>query len=998
MSKDSVLALFNRQLTRNPSAPAIRSTLQTLDYAELERRANHLAAWLQQREVAKGDLVPLIAHRSENLLIAILGILKCGAVYVPIDHRYPKLRKEYIAHQCSSRLLLDTQETAEEIAGSEVHSVDRILQSPVINSWQEVAVEGHDALYVIFTSGTTGLPKGVLVEHHSLASLVHWHNQRFEMHEDSRTTLMAGVGFDVSQWEIWSTLAAGACLHLLEEDTRLNPGALLETFARQRITHAFVPTVMIPELVSLPQPADLALRYLFTAGEKLGPVSTRQLPYTLVDYYGPTEATIYATCRIVEDKTLALPASIGHPVAGCQAYILDGQLRGTQVGKTGELYLGGDCLARGYLNNPSLTDERFIQHATFGRLYRTGDMARWLPDNSIQFLGRLDDQVKIRGNRVELGEIEGALLRHPALRAAVVLVDEHNGAADKRLVAFVVPRPDIEQANLVAELKAALKRELPDYMLPGCYLALASLPSNANGKTDKHALRERLLQARQADPHEQSFDDELQRSIAAIWRDALGHADFGADEHFFEVGGHSLLAAAVTRDIGRLLAVKTYIRDLYEHGSVRQLADALRQRKAQHTPALDAEPVRALQDDVRLPTGLDFSAGFNPVQLSRPRHILLTGATGFVGVHLLEELLIGGDAQLHCPIRATNPSVALTRLRQVAARYGVPITETDWRRVNVYAADLAEPRFGLDEGTYEELATRVDLVYHSASAVNFIQPYSWMKRDNVVGLREVVSFAAHRRVKPLILLSTISVYSWGHLHTGKTLMHEHDDIDQNLPAVITDLGYVRSKWVMEKIADLAASRGLPLMTFRLGYATCHSRSGAFAEYQWWGRLIRTCLTHGAIPDLRDLREGLTTVDYMVEAIAAISRNPEALGHKFNLIPSPEENLTFRAFFDRLGQQRGVDFQVMPFRDWVALWESDRDAPLYPLLSLFKDNMYEGRSTVELYQDTYLWDCRNVKRFLAGSGIREPDFSPELLELYLRRLQEDLPEPQAARHA
>ncbi|WP_208535056.1 thioester reductase domain-containing protein, partial [Pseudomonas aeruginosa] len=279
----------------------------------------------------------------------------------------------------------------------------------------------------------------------------------------------------------------------------------------------------------------------------------------------------------------------------------------------------------------------------------------------------------------------------------------------------------------------------------------------------------------------------------------------------------------------------------------------------------------------------------------------------------------------------------------------------------------------------------VDQVFHSASAVNFIQPYSYMKRDNVEGLGQVLRFCASGRCKPLMLLSSISVYSWGHLHTGKRLMREDDDIDQNLPAVVTDMGYVRSKWVMEKIADLAAERGLPLMTFRLGYATCHSRTGAHADYQWWSRLARTCLEYRAVPLLRELREGLTTVDYMVEAISVIARQPSALGKKFNLVPSIPRCLTLDEFFGRLGRRAGRPLRQMPFDDWVSLWEDNRDAPLYPLLSMFRDNMYAGRSTVELYQDTYLWDCTNVEEHLRGSAVREPEFDDRLLDLYLAGL-------------
>lgn len=312
------------------------------------------------------------------------------------------------------------------------------------------------------------------------------------------------------------------------------------------------------------------------------------------------------------------------------------------------------------------------------------------------------------------------------------------------------------------------------------------------------------------------------------------------------------------------------------------------------------------------------------------------------------------------------------------------LSEAHLSRVRVYAADLSEPELGLASEDYRYLCDVVDVIYHSASAVNFIQPYSYMRKDNVQGLREVIGFAATGKLKPLALLSTISVYSWGHLHTHKRVMREDDDIDQNLPAVITDIGYVRSKWVMEKIADLAASRGLPLMTFRLGYATFHSKTGVCANYQWWSRLVKTCIANGTVPELHDLREGLTTVDYMVRAIAHISRNPEALGKKFNLIHSDKNNLTLRAFFKKLEADLGFSFRTIPYKEWRREWEHDAQAPLYPLLSLFKDVMHDGQSTVELYQNTYQWDCSNVAEFLRGSGIAEPAFDRQELQRYVKR--------------
>ncbi|WP_442801277.1 amino acid adenylation domain-containing protein [Serratia rubidaea] len=981
-----VLDAFIQQVSTSPTHPAIiDKDNKNISYQQLDDLSNRLCALLQRRGVGPGSLVPLLAQRTPQLIIGMLAIAKSGAAYIPLDSSYPEQRIKYIIEQSRSPIILSDHENNNE--KNQYDSVKLInidtIPDEIVLSRQPVDIPQQALAYVIFTSGTTGTPKGVMVEHLSLWNIVRWHNRQFAMDADCRTTLNAGIGFDVAQWEIWSALTSGAALCLPAEEQRLQPAALLQFFADRRLTHAFVPTVLVPDVVRADKPARLALRYLFTAGEKLAPLDPTPLGCPLIDYYGPTEATIFATCNPLTCAADAATASIGRPVTDTEIFILDEQLQPVSGDAPGELFISGSCLARGYLHNPQLSAEKFLQPAGFNgkRLYRSGDRARWLADGRIQYLGRLDDQVKIRGNRIELGEIESVIMQTPGVSAAVAVVTEPEQAADKKIVACLVA--DAAQPDLLDAVKARLKKTLPSYFLPADYLLLPRLPLNANGKTDKAALLAHYAASRTTAGN--ALPDAAQEQVAAVWRELLALNAIGADDNFFDIGGHSLLAARLAEAIGQRLGVKTYVRDIYEFPTVAALTRELAQRSGQAQPELDSEPVRALQEDAKLPPDVQINPHFEPQQLTQPRAILLTGASGFVGSHLLADLLATRQADIYCLVRGDSAEQAGQRLDAVLQKHHIALSAEQRSRVYVVPGNLAEPRFALPDEQYQQLCRQVDIIYHSASAVNFIQPYSYMKRDNVQGLNEVIRFAAHLRTKPLMLLSTISVYSWGHLHTGKRVMLESDDIDQNLPAVLSDLGYVRSKWVMEKIADLAALQGLPLMTFRLGYATSHSRSGVSADYQWWGRLVKTCLSNGTVPDLRDLREGLTTVDYMTRAIAHISGNPQALGLKFNLIHEDSNNLTLQQFFRRLEDYFGYRFRQMPYHDWLAQWQHDENAPLYPLLSLFRDNMSHGQAAVQLYQDTYQWDCSNVKRFLAGSGIEEPRFTRQELENYLYRL-------------
>lgn len=988
-SINTVLDHFRHQVGLHPNAPALIDHRRTLSYAELDKRSDAVADFLTRRGIKPGDLVPLLAGRSSEFIVGLLGIVKTGAAYVPIDETYPTLRQHYIVEQSGASLALSTAESSVigqcECAGIEACDAVFELKDKAFERIREVPLP-EQAAYVIFTSGTTGMPKGVVIEHRSLENMVAWHNREFSVTSHSRLTLMAKIGFDVSQWEIWSALCAGAQLYLLDDALRIDADRLADFYASNAITHAFVPTVMVRDVVNATSAVQTALSYLFTAGEKLNPIDTDRIGYQLVDYYGPTEATIFATVNRVVSASRGMPSSIGVPVAGAEVLILDEALSEVPVGDEGELFIAGPGLARGYLNNTALTREKFINRDG-KRLYRSGDLARFLPDGSIQFLGRRDEQIKIRGNRVELGEIETQLSLLPQVRKAAVGATSPRDLSRKEIVAFLIVdrAAGTSDEALIASIKERLKIILPDYMLPASYLLVDEFPLTSNGKTDKQALLQRyamkLVPVSRAG---KAVYEGGQAVIANIFGELLGHDDFGPHDSFFEIGGHSLLAAHLIKDISDKLGIKAYIRDIYEHPSIGALHAELQRRTGASAPVVDAEPIRALQDDVYLPEGVVFDQFTQPSQIVAPKHIFLTGVTGFVGIHLLQELLATTRAAIHCPVRSQSEEHAQLRLEEVLSKNDIQLRPAELLRIRVYAADLAQPEFGLTSSDYRYLCNTVDIVYHSASAVNFIQPYSYMRRDNVQGLREIIHFAAAGKLKPLVLLSTISVYSWGHLHTGKRVMLESDDIDQNLPAVITDIGYVRSKWVMEKVADLAARKGLPLMTFRLGYATFHSKTGVCADYQWWSRLVKTCITQGTVPALRDLREGLTTVDYMVRAIAHISRNPAALGKKFNLIHSSENNLTLQDFFDKLEKDFGFSFRRIPYAQWRAQWEPDYQAPLYPLLSLFRDVMQDGKSTVELYQDTYEWDCSNVHEFLRGSGIVEPVFEKSELQRYLNR--------------
>ncbi|WP_347219696.1 amino acid adenylation domain-containing protein [Chryseobacterium sp.] len=990
--EETLVSLFTKQVELHPDHIAVVYRDQAITYKELDQKSNQLANHLLNKGIKENMFVPVWLDRSLEWIVAVLGIVKTGAAYVPIDPAYPVKRVEYILSDTAAQVMISSQYLSSLLPESgkmKILQLDALADLDAFSS-QQPQIEIHqDALaYTIYTSGSTGKPKGVMITHQAIQHLVTWHNHHFHVDHTSHLTIVAGLAFDISVWETWSALTSGATVFIAENEERADVPALVDYYRRNQITHGFVPSVLAPAVVEHSRNySDLKLKYLFTGGEKLKPVLTTELSYELIDYYGPTECTVYATFRKVKEVEGKYVSSIGRPIANAKAYILGEKQELLPVGAIGELYIGGELLAKGYLNNEELTNEKFIANPFKAeeKIYRTGDLAKWLPDGEIEFLGRIDNQIKIRGFRVELGEIERTLSQQENVQEAIVITKDTVGN-NKYLIAFIVPKPGSEKD--ITTVRNLLKEELPGYMIPSQIIFIDKIPLTANGKTDSNFLKD--LADKEANDLV-SFEpptNETERIIADIWSSELERPVINITDNFFDIGGNSLLVAVIAVALERRLEIKVYLRDIYQYPVLQQLSEVLitRSKEAREaSPAEDVEPYVELQQDVYLAPGTVFAGGFDPKQLENPSVIFLTGITGFVGIHLVQELLDTTNADIYCLVRAQDAFQAKEKIDRCYKQFAIPQKEEQKSRIIPVIGDLSQPSLGLSEETFKMLAEKTDLIYHSGSSVNFIEPYSYMKAPNVEGLREIIKLAGAERTKCLALLSTISVYSWGHIFTGKTVMLESDDIAQNLMSVSKDIGYVRSKWVMEAIADLAAKEGLPLITYRLGYAMCHSKTGASAPYQWWSGLVKNCVEFESYPALTELREGLITVDYMTQAMAHITKNREAIGKKFNLIASPETNLTLEEFFGLMKKYYPFTLKDLPYKEWRKQWEDDSKNRLYPLTSLFRDNMHEGLSTVELYQNTYVWDCSNVIQFLEGSGIKEPVFDKNMLDSYLKYL-------------
>jgi len=581
--------LVAEQAERTPTATAVVCGGVVLEYGELNRRANHLARRLRVLGVGPEVRVGLCADRSAELVVGLLAVLKAGGAYVPLDPRYPRERLAFMLADAGVAVLL-TQERL--MAGLPVQGVPVIcLDSAGLQGGQEVLGERPATLradtpcsgvtpanlaYVIYTSGSTGVPKGVQVDHRGLTNLVFWHQHAFAVSIRDRSSQVAGVAFDASVWEVWPYLATGASIHIPDEETRTMPARLRDWLVAEAVTISFLPTPLAESVLALEWPRSVALRTLLTGGDTLRRYPSPSLPFELVNNYGPTETTVVATSIGVTPEVRDGAPSIGRPIANTEIYLLDTELRPTPIGVSGELYIGGVGVARGYLGRPDLTAERFIPHpfsaGPGARLYRSGDLARYRSDGTLEYLGRVDDQVKVRGFRIEMGEVEATMSHHPDVSEAVVIADDDTHGY-KRLIAYVVPQRGT-RLDLGA-LRGYLRDKLPEYMVPTAIGLLSSLPLTSHGKIDRRALPAPYLEEveqREIGVAPRTRNEEL---LSVIWADVLGREAVGIHDNFFDLGGHSLQATQVVSRIRDVFDVEMPLRALFENPTVAVLVTAI---------------------------------------------------------------------------------------------------------------------------------------------------------------------------------------------------------------------------------------------------------------------------------------------------------------------------------------------------------------------------------------------------------------------------------------
>ncbi|MBT2387145.1 non-ribosomal peptide synthetase [Streptomyces sp. ISL-11] len=990
-------ALFEAQVRRTPDATALlhddgAGPVRRLTYRELNARANRLARYLMACGVGPERFVAIALPRTVESVVATLAVLKAGGAYLPLDAGYPAARLRFMVDDARPALLLTDSATRLPLpaaAGPRRVVLDRdetrravglCWESDITDAERTRPLTYDHPAYVIYTSGSTGRPKGVVVTHSGVAGVVEAQLRRFGVTASSRILQFASHSFDGAVWELCGGLLTGATLVMAPTEVTAPGPELAALIERHRVSHATLP----PAALTVLEPERLpSLTSMIVSGEAASGETVRRWSAgrRFLNGYGPTETTVCATLSSPLSGGATPP--IGRPTVNARAYVLDRDLCLVPPGVTGELHVSGAGLARGYLDRPGLTAERFVADP-FGapgtRMYRTGDLVRWNHEGQLEFVGRADGQVKIRGFRVEPGEVEAALGTHPGVAQAVV-VPRTDPRGATYLAAYAVPAAGVPAPD-GPELRAHAAGLLPGHMVPAAVLVLDALPVAATGKVDRAALPEPDFAALSAG---RAPRNPRERILCELFAEVLGLPRVTIDDSFFALGGHSLLVTRVISGVRRRLGAELPVRTLFERQSVAALLEAVDGVAA---PA-DAERGEAGVYGQPTPAELAADAVLDPAITPGPRrerpspsaggreHILLTGATGFLGAFLLRELLDRTSADIHCLVRAADPGQADRRIRRSMAEYGLWNEFTRGRIVAV-PGDLEKPLLGLTPGRFEELAGLLDAVYHNGARVSAVDPYARLRAANVAGTQEVLRLAARGGAVPVHYISTAAVSVDTREGDGHpvTVPEAH-----RVPAgSVLPGGYTSSKWVAEQLVWAARDRGLPVTVHRCGRVSGHTVSGAGSSRDVFWQLVRAMLVLGAAPRPAPGEElapvvDLVPVDYVAAAVVHLSRRPGGEGLAHHLIcPSP---LPFDTVLGHL-RAYGYRLETMDLDEWTRTLRerAETDAGTLDAAVLLTDTLPALARLGRIHLDR-----TNTLAGLADSGRVFPPLDGELIRAY-----------------
>ncbi|MBV6826533.1 non-ribosomal peptide synthetase [Pseudomonas sp. PD9R] len=953
VAQTPMIERLEQSLIRCAERPALSIAGNSLSYRQLHAHSRAIAQRLQplldqhQGPVVVGICLPKCAA----LYAAIMAILGSGAVYLPLEPSHPLQRQQYILSNAGAVLLLhDGQHPlASEMPALDITRIDFDevdLNQPLMRQ----PLDLDAPCMALYTSGTTGHPKGVLLSQANLAHFTAWYADYVQLNEQSRVLQFSSLSFDSSLIDIFPTLLQGAQLIVPSDDQRRDPLQLVELIREQHLSHAFLP----PALLSiLPLEPLQNLDHVMTGGDVCEPCVIEQLTRhgNLYNLYGPTEATVLITARQLRpgDNNRTL----GAPIANSQVLILDEDLQPVAEQTVGELYIVGPGVCLGYLNNPQQTAERYLTlplpDGQSLRAYRSGDMAKWTADG-IELCGRRDNQVKIRGFRVEPEEIERCLRDGQLYRQVVVVIDSH-----RRILAFLA-QPQEPQPGIAREaLKAHAMQYLPDYMQPIAWTELTSMPYASNGKVDRKALL--ALPVSVSENISRRLPTNADEALLLdLWTELLElpASDISTDESFFNLGGHSILLSRMLlrlrEEFGRSISINRFI----EQPTIEKLATLVRGSGSEEVLS-----EQAMADVVR-------ELELQPLPDSRigdVHKVIVTGANSFVGVHIVEALLAWGASEVACLVREGNGQTAEERFVQALRENR--LEHLDLSRVRIYAADITRPELGLAAEVYERLDREFGALVHNAANVNHVLDYASLARDNVEPIFECLQLCEGRCKKIFNFVSTLSASSTVSAD-GRVL----ELPAAQTPPIYIKNGYNLSKWVGERILERARERGVRVNIYRPGNISFNSLTGVCQPHK--NRLmlmLKGSIQLGQVPEFA-LNFDLMPVDFLARFIAFHASRYQPEKAVFNLHnPEPLSWDNYVASF----RETGREFSLVSVADWQQqLGRVDSDNALFGVLGFYLNGFEEDIGDISMIGHD------NAQAGVRQMGARYPEKSPALL--------------------
>jgi amino acid adenylation domain-containing protein/thioester reductase-like protein len=932
-------------------------------YSSLWAATERLGSALWQRGLRDESIVPLALGRSIDHVVGCLAAWYAGAAFLPIDLAWPDERIAQVLSEVNPPLVLTTADQISRFGklGFRASTPAEIAHGDIVRP--AMLTQGRLA-YLIYTSGSTGEPKGVEVTHANIVRMLDAQIAAFKLTPGSRCLWHLSPAFDASISDIGTCLLAGATLYIERDEELRDPVSLTTLMHRHQITHVDLPPSLLPLLSPEDMPASLST--VIIGGEVCPPEVVRRWAksFRLVNVYGPTEATVCTSLCVCDAQTWNEPL-IGQPLPGIAYHVLNEADYPVEWGESGELYIGGACLARGYRARPELTASKFVRCAS-QRVYRTGDIVRRRADGEYVFMGRMDRMVKIRGQLVEPAEIEVRMRDIPGVCAAAVV------PRDEALVAFVSGK-DIPADR---EVRSFLARWLPASMQPRRIVRLPEMPRTSSGKIDYPHLAQMPL------PNEETpANDGKLGELLALASEVLGGARLDPEQGFLDQGGDSLsllrlVAAAGAR--GWSLAPA-----LLAARSLRDVAESLDGRRQADVGAMSAAALR--QDVERLAGQIRSSLGDNDSRLSsyEPATILLTGATGLLGSHLLPELLRQTEAEIVCLVRGGGVKAAQERLYQSLAQRGLSLRTGERRRIGVIAGDASAPNLGLSASAWQELVARIDSVYHAAAQVNLVLSYVALCRDNVAATYEILRLCAADRAKWLHHVSTLSVFVATDRDHG--VAYEEDDLSRTQSVYG---GYAQSKWA----AEWLARRALPCRVthYRPGLITPDSRGEGSWSRDLLSLFVRGVAKLGCLPECdRDaLKVDMTPVDFAARALVYLSRHAAGRPPDTFHLAGPRP-VSLGEIAEALGRA-GVVLEVVSAQQWHQRLEALQGEDAAAWLSLCRAldpsgsaRLFGRYRTMDLFQAGGItFDMTHALAGLAGSGIECPLIDDALLDRYV----------------